>query len=369
MEFSRIEDDAALVAAALDGKPDSFAPIVARYKDMVFGVAVSRLRHFHDAEDVAQETFVRAYTWLRRLKEPARLGAWIRTIAIRCVIDHVEVRENVSLDQVEEPVAPGPTALEALETEERRRGVLDAIGRLPPSQRETLTLYYLGGHSIRQIAAIREAPLGTVKRRLHDARKRLKEEMIDMVQEVFNEEAPGEEFADRVFETVNAYGKGYTSPWEPDRVAQVQQYAEKGFAGFIRALNTPHWRTRRDALALLEMAFPTHLEEAIELIKRCLKDTNKTVRWIAFEMLLDKTGVPEDRVRQEFLPLILPMLFDRSREVRTCVAHNLCDWAADVPLETAARAVVAEASDRNLGTMRHLLQKVLEAQAAKEKAA
>jgi RNA polymerase sigma-70 factor (ECF subfamily) len=342
------------------------APIVARYKGMVFGVAVARLRHFHDAEDVAQETFVRAYTRLGRLKEPARLGAWLRAIAIRCAIDHVKARENVSLDQVEEPAAPGPTALEALETEERRREVLDAIERLPPSQRETLTLYYLGGHSINQIAAIREAPLGTVKRRLHDARKRLREEMIDMVQEVFHEEAPGEEFADCVFETVNAYGKGYTSPWEPDRVVQVQQYAEKGFAGFTRALNTPHWRTRRDALALLEMAFPTHFEDAIELIKQCLEDTNKTVRWIALEMLLDRTGVSEDRIRGEFLPLILPMLFDRSREVRSCVAHNLGNWAADVPLETAARAVVAEPSERNLDTMRHLLQQVLEVQIKKE---
>ena len=354
------EHDQALVRAALDGGPDGFAPIVARYKDMVFAVALSRLGNFHDAEDVAQKTFVRAYTWLQRLKEPARLSAWMRAIAIRCAIDHSKQRAMVPLDSVEEPVSPEPTALEALETKERRQQVLEAIGRLPPSQRETLALFYLGGHSVKQIAAIREAPLGTVKRRLHDARKRLKEEMVTMVEDVLNKEAPGEDFGERVYEAVLAYGRNNTPAWDPQRVDQVRQNVEKGFGGFVKGLETQHWRTRRDTLALLELAFPTHVEEAIELIKNSLSDTNKTVRWIALEMLmLDRTGVSRDRKRREFLPMVIQMLFDASKEVRLCAANTLRDWAADVPLETAARAVVSERDDRNFGSMHRLLKAVL----------
>lgn len=78
--------DAALVANALTNGPQAFAPIIERYKDAVFGVALSRLRNFHDAEDLTQTTFVEAFDAIARLKEPDRLGAWLRTIAIhRCI--------------------------------------------------------------------------------------------------------------------------------------------------------------------------------------------------------------------------------------------------------------------------------------------
>ena len=74
MEAVKLPDDAALVAAARTGSPQAFAPIVERYKDAVFGVAFARLRRFHEAEDTAQDAFVRAYGSIDRLKDPAKLG-------------------------------------------------------------------------------------------------------------------------------------------------------------------------------------------------------------------------------------------------------------------------------------------------------
>ena len=67
-------DDAALVAHALQNGPEASGPIIERYKDAVFGVALSRLRNFHDAEDLTQTTFVEALNTMERLKDPARLG-------------------------------------------------------------------------------------------------------------------------------------------------------------------------------------------------------------------------------------------------------------------------------------------------------
>ncbi len=82
-----MKDDQELVAAALAGGPEEFAPIVVRYQDAVSGISLSRLRNFHDAEDVAQTVFVDAFTRLDRLREPAKLGPWLRTMAIHKSID------------------------------------------------------------------------------------------------------------------------------------------------------------------------------------------------------------------------------------------------------------------------------------------
>ena len=67
-------DDGTLVALALRGGPEAFGPIIERYKGAVFGVALSRLRNFHDAEDLTQTTFVLAFDRPDRLKDPGRLG-------------------------------------------------------------------------------------------------------------------------------------------------------------------------------------------------------------------------------------------------------------------------------------------------------
>lgn len=120
-----MKDDPDLVVKALRGGPESFAPIVERYKDAVFGVAFARLRHFQDAEDIAQTTFLKAFEGLGRLEDPRRLGAWLRSIAIHTCIHHIERRvQEVDIEQVEEPIAEGPTPLETVEQRERRDAVV-----------------------------------------------------------------------------------------------------------------------------------------------------------------------------------------------------------------------------------------------------
>ncbi|MBT4497969.1 MAG: sigma-70 family RNA polymerase sigma factor [Gemmatimonadetes bacterium] len=368
MEAVKLPDAAALVAAARTGGPEAFAPIVERYKDAVFGVAFARLRRFHEAEDTAQDAFVRAYGSIDGLKDPAKLGPWLRSIALRCALDAIERRKDtLALEDIDEPAAPEPTPLEAVERDERRELVQDAIGRLPKTQRETLTLFYLGGHSIKEIAALREAPEGTVKRRLHDARQRLKEDMLQMVEDVLQEEAPKEDFAARVYELVSSYGKGPTNPWDEARFEQVRAMAGTGFAGFVKAMASPHWRTRRDAVMMIDATWPEHLEESIEMLKQALQDPNKQVRGSAGDMLLNEVDVSDERKRREFVPLIVPQLRDRSRGLRYHIAPTLERWAADVPLEEVAQAIVEEEDDRNLRQLKVLMGCVLDAQRAEQK--
>ena len=74
MREERMTDDASLVAAALQGGPEAYAPIVRRYQDTVFGVALGRLGHPHDAEDIAQSVLVEGWERLAGLRDPERLG-------------------------------------------------------------------------------------------------------------------------------------------------------------------------------------------------------------------------------------------------------------------------------------------------------
>jgi len=90
-----VKSDAELHADAMAGGPEAFGPIVERYKDAVFGIALARVRDFHAAEDIAQTVLITAFEHLGSLREPSRLGAWLRSVTIHRSIDYVRGRRPV----------------------------------------------------------------------------------------------------------------------------------------------------------------------------------------------------------------------------------------------------------------------------------
>lgn len=138
-----MNDDAALVAA-LAGGPEAFAPIVERYRDAAFGVALARLRNFHDAEDITQAAFVEAYERLGNLKDPARLGAWLRSITIHRCIDHLRRRVEVAgVEEIDGHLSDPATPHTEMERQELRDRIMAAIGRLSRPVAETTVLFYI----------------------------------------------------------------------------------------------------------------------------------------------------------------------------------------------------------------------------------
>ena len=91
---SMVSADAKLVTQALSDGPDGFRHIVERYQSAVFAVALSRVRDFHRAEDVAQLVFLEAYQRLSSLKDPDKLGGWLRTIAIRQSVNQIRRKRD-----------------------------------------------------------------------------------------------------------------------------------------------------------------------------------------------------------------------------------------------------------------------------------
>jgi RNA polymerase sigma-70 factor (ECF subfamily) len=354
--------DEALVADAFSGGFASFGPIIERYQAAVFGVALSRLGCFHEAEDVAQEVFVEAFERLGNLREPARLGAWLRSIAIHRSLDALRRRRpDVSLSEGCLQALDEPSPHEQLERQDLRARVLEAIRRLSRAQRETATLFYIDGYTVNEVARMQEAPVGTVKRRLHDARKRLKREMMDMVADVLKSESPGDDFAGRVFALLNQYQREDRLRWRQWRAIfeELKEIGSGGLEGFVRALESQHARTRWFAAKMLMWGALPKEERAIRLLKQALGDPNKKVRVFAARALLS-SDVPEERKRREFLPAILPLLRDGSRKVRRVVAWYLRPWASDVPLPLATRAHLDEEHHSTKGALAMLLRRVLD---------
>ena len=373
-------DNAALVARALDGGPGSFGPIVVRYKDAVFGVALARLRNFHDAEDLTQNTFVEAFDRLRDLKDPQRLGAWLRSITIHRCINLLKRRDRiVDFEAVDEPAAESPSPEADFERKRLRERVMEAIGRLSRVQGETVMLHYISEYTIAEVAAIQEVPVGTIKRRLHDARKRLKRDMMDMVEDVLKDNAPNEEMADRVFDLLCAYPSGGAFG-DRKTIETLQRIGEAGRDGFTRAMGLPHWRTRRLTVSYLAREYggggPSK-EFAIERLKEALKDSNWGVRKAAAWTLMFGSPKQTEKERaRNAVPHLVPLLSDPSKRVRSAVGIWLLIWAQyraprelvrqAIPLLDVCRAVSVETDARTLDRFRSLLGLVVQAQEIEE---
>jgi len=143
---------------------------------LAFRVAFSVLRHHQDAEDVAQEAFARAYRGFSQLRNRDAFRAWLVRMTWRLALDHRRGdKRRVRREQVpaDAPVTASGEQL-AIEADRARR-LWDAIDRLPDVLRLTIVLASIQGHSIREVAALTGAPEGTVKSRMFDARKLLKE--------------------------------------------------------------------------------------------------------------------------------------------------------------------------------------------------
>jgi RNA polymerase sigma-70 factor (ECF subfamily) len=364
-------EDHSLVIRARDNGPEAFGPIVVRYQHAVFGIALSRLGNSGDAEDTAQQVFIEAYQRLDQLKNPDRLGAWLRSITVHRCIDLLRRRkDSVSLESAGELTHPGPSPQETMEKNQLRERVMNAIAGLSRKQRETVTLFYINGYSIKDIAAMQEAPVGSIKRRLHDARGRLKEEMLDMVEDTLKAEAPKEDFAKQVFDILNRYGTPQPEwPW-PEIEAKLKELGVDGIEGFTRAMATPHSPTRQFAVHMLGTVYEStdaadkRRERFIEMLKQGLRDSNKGVRSLCAIHILD-LKMDEGRKIEEVVPLVVPLLRDRAKKVRWRVAYELQNYAKYIPLEPVALALADETDPNSRGSIAWLVRAVVEGRTEK----
>jgi RNA polymerase sigma-70 factor (ECF subfamily) len=173
-------DEEGLVQALKRGEEGAFRHLIARYKGMVYGIALRITGDSTEADDIAQETFVRVYEKVGRFRGQSKLSTWVYRIAFNLSVErqrNLHRRAETSWDGLaaseSATVDPAPTPEEAAAQASEARAVRAAIGRLPERYRVPLVLCYMEDLSLAQAAEIVGITEGGMKTRLHRARKML----------------------------------------------------------------------------------------------------------------------------------------------------------------------------------------------------
>lgn len=170
-----LPDTLTRVADELDAE---FERLLVESSTLAFRVAYGVLRQREDAEDIAQEAFIKAHRNFRRLRDRTRFRSWLVRLTWRLAIDRQRANRRRSNRDTEHgrlslPVITADSAID----NERAHHLWNAIDALPERLRLPLILAGIEGHDIREVACLLQVPEGTVKSRLFHARERMKESL------------------------------------------------------------------------------------------------------------------------------------------------------------------------------------------------
>lgn len=181
--------DGDVVVLAQQGRETAFRELIRRYERPVFSLVYRMVRDRETAEELAQDTFVKALNNIERYSPEFKLSSWLFKIANNLAIDHLRKRRlpTVSISgapgaatasEIEatsfEVAGHSPSALETLESRELGSAIERAIAALRPEYRSCIIMRHVEGRSYEEIATTLDLPLGTVKTYIHRARHELR---------------------------------------------------------------------------------------------------------------------------------------------------------------------------------------------------
>jgi RNA polymerase sigma-70 factor (ECF subfamily) len=178
MTWSEITE---LVERARAGDRVAYGELVGRFQNSVYAIALTRVRDPNEAQELAQEVFVHAMRKLPQLRDARCFAGWLRQITVRMAINRL-TRHGIGHgdgDMLDNVAGETQGPLEEIERKEARGQIHAGLHRLKDLDRATLEAFYLRGRTLKQMSREFETPIGTIKRRLHVARLRLKEVLQD----------------------------------------------------------------------------------------------------------------------------------------------------------------------------------------------
>jgi RNA polymerase sigma-70 factor (ECF subfamily) len=193
-EWVRLSDQE-VVLMARNGREAAYRELIRRYERPIFALLFRMVRDRELAEDLAQETFVKALNAIESYRPEFKFSSWIFKIANNAAIDHLRRRELDTLSLDGSPHAATPEAmqatalqigarqespLDAVEAKELGGAIEAAIGRLRPEYRSCILLRHVEGRAYEEIAEILDLPLGTVKTYIHRARNELRQSLAHL---------------------------------------------------------------------------------------------------------------------------------------------------------------------------------------------
>lgn len=184
-----VDQDILLIRQVLAGDQTAFRLLVERHQDFVFSMAHRVLRSREEAEEVAQDVFVKVYRTLHTFGQRSGFRTWLYTVTYRAAIDKYRLLKapKTSLDDEHRAlqIADGPEASPASQTQQTdlREHLQLALKRLKPEDALLIELFYLHEQSVKDITDITGLSLSNVKTKLHRLRETLKEEMTHLLKE------------------------------------------------------------------------------------------------------------------------------------------------------------------------------------------
>lgn len=175
---------AVLVRRSQDGDREAFGLLIEQFEPTVRAIALRRLGNLSEAMELTQEVFLHVMRRIGQLREPERFAGWLRQVTVRMAINRATRRvapATVESIVLEGACEEGDEPIESLILRERAERLWKALGRLKALDRETLVAFYIRDLSLIEMADELDVPLGTVKRRLHTARRRLRVELESSV--------------------------------------------------------------------------------------------------------------------------------------------------------------------------------------------
>jgi RNA polymerase sigma-70 factor, ECF subfamily len=182
--------DLAAVSRARGGDSDAFRLLVERHSRTIFKVAYRMTGNEHDADDVVQETFLRAYKQIGRFEERANFGTWLHRIAINCSLDllrvrgrhdkhHIHESEDGEMSRTIETTDPQPDRL--LLSAELQKHVLAALERLSGNERTAFVLRHFEGMPVEEIGKTLGIQVNATKNTIFRAVRKLRESLEPLV--------------------------------------------------------------------------------------------------------------------------------------------------------------------------------------------
>jgi RNA polymerase sigma factor (sigma-70 family) len=171
-------DDQHYIRLVREGDANAFAVLINRYKDMVFTLSLKMLKDREEAEEMAQDTFLKIYKSLSKFNGKSKFSTWMYKVAFNTCLDRLKKNKRLQpvsgVDAFTEQQSMSLTnVLDSIEESERKQMIQDCLHCLPGEDSFLLTLYYFEEQSLEEIAKIFGINPNNVKIRLHRCRKKL----------------------------------------------------------------------------------------------------------------------------------------------------------------------------------------------------
>jgi len=176
------EEDLILIDTILNGDDSVFTNLVDKYKDYAYTIAVKIMNSHEDAEEVAQDTFIKAFHGLKNFNRESKFSTWLYRIAFNTAISYKR-KKRVRLESIDDNINEmfGAKDIDMTEFGDKKKFINSALDKMLPADATVINLFYLKEFSLEEIGNITGMKINAVKIKLFRARKRMADELRTML--------------------------------------------------------------------------------------------------------------------------------------------------------------------------------------------